>query len=65
MTVLSRSFGFKVGFLCNAYGGIYDGDVYFIDQEISEEEFCILKITHGFDRVNTDIAERYISGKRR
>ena len=62
---LKRKFGYSVKFLCNALGGIYDGDVYFIDQNISEEEFCFLKITHGFDQVDTSTAENYIAGKHR
>ena len=65
LAALTRLLGYKVGFLCNSYGGIYNGDVYYIDQEITEEEYCFLKITHGFDKVDTDKAEHYIYGKPR
>jgi hypothetical protein len=56
---LERRLGYKIAFVCNTV--IYNGDAYMIDQNITEEEFCFLKITHGFDLIPTEVAEQYIS----
>lgn len=60
--VLSRDFNTKIEFICNSGAKISHGDCHRIIVDTEKDELFFL-ITSGFEKIPTEIVEKYIADK--